>query len=88
MCDPIRAVAPLWVHLLGHFAPSQDKLVAELTEAGLVATKSNPNPRPLEYAALGRLKYLNLFVRETMRLHPTGPMGSNRYSSRSITTYQ
>ena len=58
----------------------QDALAAELDAAELLVTPSRPQPRQLELSDLNKLTYLNALFKETQRLHPTAPMGTNRYT--------
>ena len=41
----------------------EEKVVAELAEHGLLATKDNPNPRTLAYPDLGKLTYLQAVIK-------------------------
>ena len=56
----------------------QDALAAELDAAELLVTPSRPQPRQLELSDLSKLAYLNALFKETQRLHPTAPFGTNR----------
>ncbi|EIE19314.1 cytochrome P450 [Coccomyxa subellipsoidea C-169] len=46
------------------------KIVEELGNQGLLATADAPQPRPLQYEDLSRLTYLNLVIKEAMRMYP------------------
>jgi hypothetical protein len=39
------------------------KIVQELGSLGLLATKSNPKPRELQYEDLSKLTYLNMVIK-------------------------
>ena len=52
-------------------ADCQDKLVAELDAAGLLASPTRPTPRPFDWSDLGRLPYLGAVLKEALRLLPT-----------------
>ena len=41
----------------------EDKIVAELDQAGLLATAMRPQPRALQYEDLSRLMYLNMVIK-------------------------
>ena len=41
-------------------------------------THSRPQPRQLELSDLNNLTFLNALFKETQRLHPTAPFGTNR----------
>ena len=56
----------------------QAALAAELDAAELLVTPSRPQPRRLELSDLTKLTYLNALFKETQRLHPTAPLGTNR----------
>ena len=56
----------------------QDALAAELDAAELLVTPSRPQPRQLEFSDLSKLTYLNALFKESQRLHPTAPFGTNR----------
>ncbi|PRW59761.1 cytochrome P450 [Chlorella sorokiniana] len=58
----------------------QDKLEAELAAAGLLG----PEARPLEFADLNALTYLNAVLKEAMRLHPVASVGSVRRADRWV----
>jgi len=64
--------------------PVQARLAAELAEAGLGASPSNPRPRPPAYAdlAAGRLPYLDAVIAESMRMWPVGGAGIGRWVDR------
>lgn len=58
----------------------QERLAAELDAAGLLARKGQPG-RALEFADLGKLPYVEAVVKESLRMHPTAPLGSNRWAT-------
>jgi cytochrome P450 len=54
------------------------KIVAELDAAGLLATPERPEPRRLEWADLGKLVYLQAFIKEVLRMYPPVGIGQLR----------
>lgn len=56
----------------------QARLEGELAAAGLLG----PGARPLEHADLAQLRWLDMCLRESMRLHPVASTGTVRYGRR------
>jgi hypothetical protein len=55
----------------------QDKVAAELAAAGLLG----PGARQLDFADLAGLTYLNMVLKESMRLHPVASTGTIRWAA-------
>jgi len=49
----------------------QLKIQAELADKGLLCNEANPNPREIEWSDLGNLSYMNMAIKEAMRMHPS-----------------
>ncbi|CAL5227143.1 g10055 [Coccomyxa viridis] len=62
----------------------QEKLVAELEGAGLLATPSMPEPRDVDLNVLHELPVLDAIIKESMRMFPVGGSGIGRYADRDI----
>eukprot|EP00884_Botryococcus_braunii_P021100 jgi/Botrbrau1/7674/Bobra.0159s0116.1 len=61
----------------------EEKVTAELREAGLLASPSCPSPRPLELSDLSRLPYMAAVSKESMRLYPVAAAIGPRMSRSS-----
>ncbi|CAL8464888.1 g4423 [Coccomyxa elongata] len=60
------------------------KLEAELDEAGLLVTPSNPTPRAFSFSDIGKLHYLDHVIKESMRLQPVAASPLARVAKRDL----
>jgi hypothetical protein len=56
-------------YLLSQHPEEEAKVLAELDEAGLLATRQRPNPRALEYGDLNKLTYLQAVLKVRAAIH-------------------
>ena len=79
----IRSSGRHWVLRLSLAAHPQlqAKLAQELDEAGLLASPSRPEPRPLTHADLTALPYMDAVIKESMRLWPVASTGTGRVAT-------
>ena len=71
-------------YLLSQHPEVEARVVAELDGAGLLATPSNPDPRPVAYSDLARLPYLGAVCKEAMRVRPVASSGTTRRVKRDL----
>ncbi|CAL8466632.1 g6168 [Coccomyxa elongata] len=62
----------------------QQRVAAELDEAGLLLTASRPMPRELKQDDLKDLVVLEAVIRESMRMFPVGGSGIGRYTDKAV----
>ena len=66
------------LYLLSQHPDVEAKVLAELDAAELLVTPDRPDPRPIEWADLARLAYLQAFIKEVLRLYPPVGIGQMR----------
>ena len=66
------------LYLLSQHPDVEAKVLAELEAAELLVTPDRPDPRPIEWADLARLVYLQAFIKEVLRLYPPVGIGQMR----------
>ena len=62
------------LYLISQHPEVEAKLVAELEQAGLLATPQQPEPRALQYADLSKLTYLNMVIKARSSHPRTAPL--------------
>ena len=73
------------LYLLSQHRDVEARVLAELQEVGVMASATNPTPRPLEYSDLAKLPYLQAVVKETLRLFPPVAAGQVRVADTDLT---
>ena len=66
------------LYLLSQHPDVEAKVLAELEAAELLVSPDRPDPRPIEWADLARLVYLQAFIKEVLRLYPPVGIGQMR----------
>ncbi|DBA86903.1 hypothetical protein WJX79_003539 [Trebouxia sp. C0005] len=66
------------LYLLSQHPEVEAKICQELDQHGLLVTPDRPNPRQVTYDDLAKLTYLDMAIKESMRLFPVVGSGTTR----------